>query len=1118
MRKRLANEAPELHASLERSWQIALDQWLPAIATQQDSFNSYPHLRNLEAHLDQVVTEFEAIPPSVNGLRLRPVELYLILAAVLFHDFGRVQKDLPHPLASYEAIERDFASLGIPTAQLARVLANICLAHDPPPGWSNSQLYNLIVEPYGEIRQRPLAALLTLVDHMDGAHNRALPHYVKETARLDPIGRFRRMILGVHAEREAQIVRVVLSDMGRRFEDYSRNIPEVRTPERVAYSLPADLTQKKLGPKEDKALAPWLSVEGADWQVKKTRVRKMLESLIDDATKNEKIKPDDLLWTAARNLIDNLLADKGGLDKFIQIAHETVNLPVTAKNKNQVVDPLLSECIDGARTHKTFSTLIGSLIKETIPTSSQMKGVWEWLEDTTVGIQGEVSAPSTIVEAKLLQCLDNSQPNPLFRHFSELDWLVSFGLIWAKVIDPPKQSQEHAYDAGQIGNPWPSPAILAAILSDVKTNAACLETIRSDLASLGIPLRGWLIEHREHIYNVLGFETFEPTLDKKFLHRVADGMWQLSRSIFGCARYTYEELASHVWEPDVAKTKRAVRRIAIAVRDQRHAPGWPEFLCVGDTIWGWEHRMNLAFRVDDWSGAFADVLKQFKRVRAATKAGRLKFYFDAVWSAMSAPGGFVPEGDILEILGNESACSKILSRALNAGEAECHLTAEDRVRRDELLGTQIMERGKAPPLQREHFTGTFRETVERMKIVTQESATAPLKEHLKTALQKLKDVTTAADTETNCWQTLISALNTEQPDNEHAELNQLLGLGSGSNPSLKRGEFPDNFLSIVEKLRSAVNGETSDSVKRHIQDILCELEHKHPKFEQQIKILLNERDCWNRLLIAFEDADKTLSLNAIGRVERDGVLGSTLMSAVRPTYSNNGDLRLDALLGAFTKKNTSKELKNYFRTTLTLALAQIIKPQCHTSQIRRTIKLCGKVGSNGVGWPAFIQFLDSSPARSQLTPDDLSVCNFVLGRSDAQFKEDLISTLLRMKRAMSALARRDSICEAVFNRLPEQMQAFLKEDGGDTEVRNDEWCRHVFVKSLNESMIAAENPCEWRSGAELLFGSEPLDKSQEAVGEIAPTKDGGSDRRSALRAVKGAIESLMNPRVLIVHG
>ena len=120
LRALLKAQHPELSEALERSWKIALEQWLPAISPSSSSFNSYPHLRNVEACLDGIVNAFTPHSADASACFLNPLEIYVLLASILFHDIGRVGEEaaikskspLKHAVFSRQTIVSSFAQLG----------------------------------------------------------------------------------------------------------------------------------------------------------------------------------------------------------------------------------------------------------------------------------------------------------------------------------------------------------------------------------------------------------------------------------------------------------------------------------------------------------------------------------------------------------------------------------------------------------------------------------------------------------------------------------------------------------------------------------------------------------------------------------------------------------------------------------------------------------------------------------------------------------------------------------------------------------------------------------------------------------------------------------------------
>jgi hypothetical protein len=147
-------------------------------------------------------------------------------------------------------------------------------------------------------------------------------------------------------------------------------------------------------------------------------------------------------------------------------------------------------------------------------------------------------------------------------------------------------------DDGEPQQGTSSAMLLALVMGDVLQNGNWLVKIRPDLASIGMPIAGWMIEYREHLYDAWGREGFEPIFTADYLKNVIAGMWDLSSKVFGESRFTYEDLASCIGEHDVTRVRRAVRRIAIMVNgvwrmERPPDPRPPCALWAGETHWQW---------------------------------------------------------------------------------------------------------------------------------------------------------------------------------------------------------------------------------------------------------------------------------------------------------------------------------------------------------------------------------------------------------------------------------------------------------------------------------------------------------------------------------------------------
>jgi hypothetical protein len=216
LRERLRQVDPDLAADLDLQWRIAESEWLPAIPPNLDSSNGRPHLRNIEDHLDETFATLHQHKPSASVLEMRPIELYLLLAAVLFHDIGRGQAgpDDDHGQITGRMLVKDHNTYGIHNGEIAHSLAAICRSHTLgskgwPEGDPEFRLGDVVIDPYGQVRERMIAALLTLGDYMDCARSRAVPDYLREDK--DVIGAFRTIIRGVIADPAARLIRTTLA-------------------------------------------------------------------------------------------------------------------------------------------------------------------------------------------------------------------------------------------------------------------------------------------------------------------------------------------------------------------------------------------------------------------------------------------------------------------------------------------------------------------------------------------------------------------------------------------------------------------------------------------------------------------------------------------------------------------------------------------------------------------------------------------------------------------------------------------------------------------------------------------------------------------------------------------
>lgn len=214
-RLKLKHKSIELFEALERSWEIANNDWLPAIGSAGGSYNSYPHIRNLEQYLDDLLLKYcEGNGNSCGSFELSAAELYIILASILLHDLGKaISKKFGHGSDSRKLIDAKYADLGIPSAELARSIGKICEYHEPKSlSKINAQLRTIRITQYGRVRERELAGLLALIDQLDSAYTRVVPMYLFPNDEIGVVGRFRREIKAVRVDSVNQMICTCLGD------------------------------------------------------------------------------------------------------------------------------------------------------------------------------------------------------------------------------------------------------------------------------------------------------------------------------------------------------------------------------------------------------------------------------------------------------------------------------------------------------------------------------------------------------------------------------------------------------------------------------------------------------------------------------------------------------------------------------------------------------------------------------------------------------------------------------------------------------------------------------------------------------------------------------------------
>lgn len=567
LREKLKNDNLVLYQALERSWEIAWEEWLPALGIQRDSYNSYPHLRNLENYLDQVVFEFKDDSPCRLRTNLSSTEIYLILAAILFHDIGRIHGSANHGAKSGLILKDYWAKLGVASFELAASLQKICEYHDCDPGRRKElQLGSVIIDPYGIVNELYLASLLILVDHLDSAFTRVLPQYLK-SGDFEIIGAFRKVIQGVYLDHGAQMIRTELSNE----LSFHGNANDCAN---IEYSLNMEKIDE-CWPIIQEALNylrnNYIDLKNSNIDQFCFKINRFLFEIIEEIKKALELKSiiDGLAYITNNDF-------KELYKTYILLVDEVKKL------RKQIKKDQHQKLIDKA---ERLINICGKNIKYKIP-----KIVLNFLNVRPVPIEWfnlsefikdrnnnsptlQISIFKEIFQTlPLLEYIN--QKEELFKSDIEaFSWyLVARGIFYGekKEIDKNKK--------------WPEHIVLATVMANIRANSEALDDIRNDLAAMGIPIRAWLIEYKEHLYNFNGQETYEPVFHKEYLKQVVESMWKLSTHVFGSSFFSYENLAAEVREPNLDRIKLAVRRIGIIANGEDRTE---DSIWVGNSKWRW---------------------------------------------------------------------------------------------------------------------------------------------------------------------------------------------------------------------------------------------------------------------------------------------------------------------------------------------------------------------------------------------------------------------------------------------------------------------------------------------------------------------------------------------------
>ena len=180
LREILREKDVSLYQALETSWETARNEWTPTLNMDSESHGGIPHLQNVETWIGKIAEacapiwrKYSELPFGFNAL-----EVYLVLAAALFHDIGRGRRKGDHGKASGEIINAHWAQLGIISQRIAIELARVCEFHTSEDKWGSSDVV-VKIHPWGIVHTQAIASLLCLADELDTAYDRVVPQYMR---------------------------------------------------------------------------------------------------------------------------------------------------------------------------------------------------------------------------------------------------------------------------------------------------------------------------------------------------------------------------------------------------------------------------------------------------------------------------------------------------------------------------------------------------------------------------------------------------------------------------------------------------------------------------------------------------------------------------------------------------------------------------------------------------------------------------------------------------------------------------------------------------------------------------------------------------------------------------
>src|ERR1035437_5806746 len=116
------NNETKLYSSLVEMEKAAIESWSNQLGERYGSYNGYPHMKDVEFHLDNIV-------PYTLMKQFNPTEIFILLASILLHDIGKLMNNDHHAADSAIYIQKHWSFLKIPTKQHSRWIAILSCSH-----------------------------------------------------------------------------------------------------------------------------------------------------------------------------------------------------------------------------------------------------------------------------------------------------------------------------------------------------------------------------------------------------------------------------------------------------------------------------------------------------------------------------------------------------------------------------------------------------------------------------------------------------------------------------------------------------------------------------------------------------------------------------------------------------------------------------------------------------------------------------------------------------------------------------------------------------------------------------------------------------------------------------